>query len=166
MQAIACMCSRWDSCARGTFLALESPRKMSGKAAKVNPPCHISYEFLMPPTFVTLIGTIWLPKQEKWWNMKLTCKCGRPSITIKSWTRQLRVASYSGSRQGILQLLQTWETKTFIKWSFSHNKKLHTSKEVKEFPKLLQRSNSVRDKIHRKSIHRKHISLWPLNWQR
>ena len=32
-------------------------------------------------------------------------------------------------------------------------------KEVKKFPKLLQRSNSVRDKIHMKSIHRKHITL-------
>ena len=134
MQAIA-LCSWWDSCAWGTFLALESPRKASGKAAKVNLPCHISYEFWMPPTFVTLIGSVWLLNQKKWWNTKLTCKCGRPSITVKSWTRQLHVASYSGSRQGILQLLQTWETKT---WSFSHSKKLHASKEVKKFPKLLQ----------------------------
>ena len=143
------LCSWWDSCARGTFLALESPRKVSSKAAKVNLPCHISYKFWMPPTFVTLIGTIWLLNQKKWWNTKLTCKCGRPSITVKSWTRQLHVASYSGSRQGILQLLETWETKT---WSFSHNKKLHASKEVKKFPKLLQRSNSVRDKIHNYEI--------------
>ena len=53
----------------------------------------------------------------------------------------------------MLQLLQTWETKFFIKWPFSGNKKLFTSKEVKEFPKMCQKSNSrsVRDKNHRKS---------------
>ena len=44
-------------------------------------------------------------------------------------------------------------TKSFIKQSFiSHNKTLYASKEIKEFPELLQRSNSVRD-------NRKHIGL-------
>ena len=67
--------------------------------------------------------------------------------------KQLCVASYSGSRQGTLQLLQTSETKTFIKRSFGGNKKLYSSKEVKEFPtKLLKRSNSVIDKNHSTSM--------------
>ena len=40
----------------------------------------------------------------------------------------------------MLQLLQTSETKTFIKRSFGRNKKLYASKEVKEFPtELLKR---------------------------
>ena len=55
------------------------------------------------------------------------------------------------------------ETKTFIKRSFGCNEKLYFSKEVKEFPtKLLQRSNFVIDKNHRKSnagMHRKRIGL-------
>ena len=36
-----------DSCARGTFLGVEAERE--------NPACHISYEFWIPPTFVTLV---------------------------------------------------------------------------------------------------------------
>ena len=63
----------------------------------------------------------------------------------------------------MLQLLQTSETKTFIKRSFGYNEKLYFSKEVKEVPtKLLQRSNFVIDKNHRKSnagMHRKRIGL-------
>ena len=39
-----------------------------------------------------------------------------------------------------------------LKRPFSSNKKLYTSKEVKEFSKMLQRSNSVRHKDHRKSM--------------
>ena len=39
-----------------------------------------------------------------------------------------------------------------LKRPFSGNKKLYTSKEVKEFSKMLQRSNSVRHKDHRKSV--------------
>ena len=65
---------------------------------------------------------------------------------IKTQTKQLHSASNTGSRQGILQLQKTEEPKTFIKWSFSRYKKLNASKEVKEFPKLPQRSNSARDK--------------------
>ena len=53
----------------------------------------------------------------------------------------------------MLQLLQTSETKAFIKRSFGGNKKLYASKEVKEFPtKLLNRSNSVIHKNHRTSM--------------
>ena len=48
-----------------------------------------------------------LPNHEELCNTKLTCKRGRPSVTIKSRTKQLFVESYSGSRQDILQLLQT-----------------------------------------------------------
>ena len=91
------------------------------------------------------------------------------NITVESRTRQLFVESYPGSRQDMLQLLQTWETKFFIKWSFSSNEKLYTSKEVKEFPKMLQRSNSVRDKNHRKSMLEctgNTSASWPLNQQR
>ena len=136
-----------------------------GEAARENPACHISYEFWMPPTFVTLFGTIWLPNYEELWNTKLTCKRARPSITIKSRAK-LFVESFSGSRQNILQLLQTWETKSVIKRSFSRSKKLYASKQVKEFPKMLQRSNSARDKNHRKSMlecTRNTSALWPLN---
>ena len=140
---IISLCSWQDSCARGTFLA-----DRDGKSRLLH---FLLYELCMTPTFVHLVETIWLPNHEEWCNTKLTCKRARPSVTIKSWT-QKHVASYSGTRQGILLLLQTWETKTFIKQSFiSHNKKLYASKEVKEFPKLLQRSHSVRDKNHRKS---------------
>ena len=66
-------------------------------------------------------------------------------------------------------ILQTWEIKFFIKPSFSGNKKLYTSKEVKEFPKMLQKSNSVRDKNHRKSMLEctgNTSASWPLNQQR
>ena len=76
---------------------------------------------------------------------------------------------WSGSRQDILQLLQTWETKSFIKRSFSRNKKLYASKEVKKIPKMLQRSNSVRNKNHRKSMLEctgNTSASWPLNRQR
>ena len=44
----------------------------------------------------------------------------------------------------------------------TRNKKLYTSKEVNEFPKMLERSNSARDKNHRKSnagLCKKHIGL-------
>ena len=98
-------------------------------------------------------------------------KRARPSVTVESWTKQLFVESYSASRQDMLQLLQTWETKFFIKWSFSGNKKLFTSKEVKEFPKMCQKSNfrSVRDKNRRKSMLEctgNTSASWPLNQQR
>ena len=56
-----------------------------------------------------------------------------------------------------------------LKRPFSGNKKLYTSKEVKEFPKMLQRSNSVRDKNHRKSMLEctgNTSASWPLNRQR
>ena len=70
----------------------------------------------------------------------------------------------------MLQLLQTSETQTFIKWSFGRNKKLYASKEVKEFPtKLLKRTNSVVDKNHRKSMLEctgNTLSSLPLNQQR
>ena len=121
--AIACI-------AGGIFVPAE--------AARENPACHISHEFWMPPTFVTLFGTIWLPSYEELCNMKLTWKRARPSITIKSQTKQLFAESFSGSRQDILKLLQTWETKSVIKRSFSRSKKLYASKEVKEFPKMGQ----------------------------
>ena len=44
----------------------------------------------------------------------------------------------------------------------TRNKKLYASKEVKEFPKMLKRSNSARDKNHRKSnagMRKKHMGL-------
>ena len=41
------LCVLRDSCARGTFLGVEAERE--------NPACHISYEFWIPPTFVTLV---------------------------------------------------------------------------------------------------------------
>ena len=44
----------------------------------------------------------------------MTCKRARPSITIKSRTKQQLVESYSGSRRDILQLPQTWETKSLL----------------------------------------------------
>ena len=71
----------------------------------------------------------------------------------------------------MLQLLQTWETKFFIKQSFSGNRKLFTSKEVEEFLKMCQKSNSrsVRDKNHRKSMLEctgNTLASWPLNQQR
>ena len=56
-----------------------------------------------------------------------------------------------------------------IKRPFSGNKKLYTSKEVKEFSKMLQRSNSVRHKDHRKSMLEctgNTSASWPLNRQR
>ena len=86
------------------------------KAARENLACHISYEFWMPPTFVTLFRTkpFWLPSHEELCNTKLTCKRARLSVTVKSRTKQLFIVSYSGSRQGMLQLLQTWETKFSI----------------------------------------------------
>ena len=141
---------------------------VAGEAARENPACHTSYEFWMLPTFVTLFGTIWLPNYEELWNTKLTCKRARLSITIKSWTKQLFVESLWGSRQDILQSLQTWETKSVIKWSFSRSKKLYASKEVKEFPKMLQRSNCARDKNHRKSMLEcaRNTPLWLLNRQK
>ena len=79
----------WDSCARGTFLAAEPPCEVRGEAARVNPACRISYEFWMPPTFVTLFGTIWLTQSWRVVNTKLTCKRARPSVTVKSRTKQL-----------------------------------------------------------------------------
>ena len=139
------------------------------EAARENPACHISHEFWMPPTFVTLFGTIWLPNYEELCNMKLTWKRARQSITIKSQTKQLFAESFSGSRQDILKLLQTLETKSVIKRSFSRSKKLYASKEVKEFPKMLPRSNSARDKNNRKSTlecARNTSVLWPPNRQK
>ena len=56
-----------------------------------------------------------------------------------------------------------------LKRPFSGNKKLYTSKEVKEFSKMLQRSNSVRHKDHRKSMLEctgNTSASWPLNRQR
>ena len=135
-----------------TFFAAKPPCEVSGEAAGENPANHISYEFWMPPTFVTLFGTIWLPNHEELCNRKLTCKRVRPSVKIKSRTKQLFVESYSGFRQDILQWLQTWETNSFIEQSFNRNKKLYASKEDEESPKILQRSNSVKDKNHRKSM--------------
>ena len=102
-------------------------------------------------------------------DMKLTCKRARPRIQSSHEQDLLFVESYSGSRQDMLQFLQTWETKFFIKWMLSGNKKLYTSKEVKEFPKVLHRSNSVRDKNHRKSMLEcpgNTSASWPLNQQR
>ena len=118
------LCSLRESWAWGTFLAAEPPCELSGEAARENPASRTSYEFWMPPTFVTLFGTIWLSNHEELCNTKLTCKWVRPSVTIKSRTKQLFVESYPGSRQDILKLLQTWETKSFIKRSFSRNKKI------------------------------------------
>ena len=115
----------------------------------------------MAPTFVTLFGTIWFPSNEELCNVKLTCKQARPSVTVKSQTKQLFIESCSGSRQSMLQLHQTWQTKFSIKWPFSGNKKLYTSKEVKEFPKMLQRSilSIQRPEEINSGMHRKHISL-------
>ena len=71
----------------------------------------------------------------------------------------------------MLQLLQTWETKFFSKQSFSGNKKLFISKEVEEFLKMCQKSNSrsVRDKNHGKSMLEctgNTSASWPPNQQR
>ena len=123
-----------ESWAWGTFLAAEPPCEVSGEAARENPACRISYDFWMPPTFVILFGTIWLPNHEEFCNKKLTCKWARPSVTIKSRTKQLFVENYSGSRQDILQLLQTWETKSFITRSFSRNKKFLCFKRGQRIP--------------------------------
>ena len=120
----------------------------------------------MPPSFVTLFETIWLPNHEELCNTKPTCKRARPSVTIKWRTKQLFIESYSGSRQG---MLQTWETKFSNKRPFGGNKRLYTPKEVKQFPKTLQRSNSVKDKDHRKSMLEctgNTSASWPLNRQR
>ena len=125
-------------------------------------------KFWMPPTFVTLFGTIWLPNHKELCDTKLGDKQARPSVTINSRTKQLFIESYSGSRQSMLQLLQTWETNFSNKRPFSGNKKLCTSREVKEFPKMLQRSNSVRDKDHRISMLEctgNTSASWPLNRQ-
>ena len=123
-----------ETWASRTFLAAEPPCEESGEAARKNPACRISYEFWIPPTFVSLFGTIWLPNHEEFCNKKLTCKWARPSVTIKSRTKQLFVESYSGSRQDILQLLQTWETKSFIKRSFSRNKNVLCFKRGQRIP--------------------------------
>ena len=61
----------------------------------------------MPPTFVTMLEPFDLIERC---NTKLTKKF-KTYQRIKSWTKQLHVASYSGSRQGTLQLLKI---KTFI----------------------------------------------------
>ena len=95
---------------------------VTGKAARENPACHISYDFWMLPAFVTLVGTLSLPNQEEWCNRKLICKWGRQSITIKSWTKTTTCCKLR-SRQSILKLLQTWETKIFILNSHLNAKK-------------------------------------------
>ena len=156
--------SRLDSCARGTFIGGGSRHARWGGKSRLP---HF-LRVWMPPTFVNLFGTIWLPNHEELCNAKLTCKRDWPSVTIKSRTKQLFVECYLGSRQDILQLLQTWETKSFIKRSLAATVKLYASKEVKEFPKMLQRSNSVRDKNHRKSMLEctgNTSTSWPLNRQ-
>ena len=138
--------SWWDSCARGTFLAAEPPCEVRGEAARVNPACRISYEFWMPPTFGTLFGTIWLTQSwrvvqhetdlqtsQAKRNNQVTNKT---TICWKLFRIQAGFCSYSKlEKQSPL---------------LSRNKKLQ--KEVKEFPKMLQRSNSDRDKNHRKSM--------------
>ena len=124
---------------------------LPGEAARENPVCHISYKFWMPPTFVALFGTIWLPNYEELCNTKLTFKQARPSIKIKSQTKQPFAESFSGSRQDVLQLLQTWETKSIIKWSFTvlAIKSFMLQKRSENSPKKVERSNSARDKNHR-----------------
>ena len=119
----------------------------------------------MPHTFVTLVGTIWSPNQEERCNIYETelqtsqAKRDKPLAENPVTDKTTTCSKLFRIQADILQLLQTEETKTFIKRSFSNNKKLNASKEVKELPKPPQRSNSVRDKNHRKSMHRKHISL-------
>ena len=168
------LCSWQDSGAWGTFLVAEPPCEARVEAARDFR--DLPRGKIRPATFRTsfecwalLTPCLEPSKHEDLCNTKLTWKRARASITVESWTRQLFVESYSGSRQDMLQLLQTWETKFFIKWSFRGNKKLYTSKEVKEFPKMLQRSNSVRDKNHRKSMLEctgNTSASWPLNQQR
>ena len=68
--------SRWvcvaegDSCARVLSWRRrhDVAREASGEAARENPACRISYEFWMPPIFVSSVGTVWLPSQEEWCN--------------------------------------------------------------------------------------------------
>ena len=138
----------WDSCVRGTFSAAEPPCELRGEAARVNPVCRISYEFWMPPTFVTLFGTIWSPNHEELCNTKLTCKRARPSVTIKSRTKQLSCWKLFRIQAGFCSYSKLEKQNPLL----SRNKKLYASKEVKEFPKMLQRSNSDRYKNHRKSM--------------
>ena len=142
------LCNWWDSCAWGTFLAAEPPCELRDEAARVNPACRISYEFWMPPTFVTLFGTIWSPNHEELCNTKLTCKRARPSVTIKSRTKQLSCWKLFRIQAGFCSYSKLEKQNPLL----SRNKKLYASKEVKEFPKMLQRSNSDRDKNHRKSM--------------
>ena len=69
------------------------------------------------------------------WKALSSYKRAEPSRTIKSGTKKLFVECFSGSRQDILQLLQTWET-------ISRNKSFYVSKEVKEFTKILLRQKA------------------------
>ena len=142
-----------------------------GEAARENPVYHISYKFWMPPTFVTLFGTIWLPNYEELCNTKLTCKRARPSITIKSQTEQPFAESFSGSRQDILQLLQTWETKSVTKRSFTvlAIKSFMLQKRSKNFLTCLRGQILPGTKTTGNQMlecARNTSALWPLNQQK
>ena len=72
-----------------------------------------------------------------------------------SQTKQIHVASYSGSRQDSYSNLKKPTTNKLLSGYFAVIRSLYNaSKEFKEFLNLLQRSNSVRDKNRRKSMHR------------
>ena len=151
---------------KGSQEVFSRAAKPSGKIL----PATFLMSFECCPLLSPCLEPFWLLSHEEFCNRKLTCKRARPSITVKSRTKQLFIESYSGSRQGMMQLLQTWGTKFSINGHFfSGNKKQYTSNEVKEFPKMHQRSNSVRDKDNRKSMLEcigNTSASWPLNRQR
>ena len=69
----------------------------------------------MPPTFVTLFGTIWLTQSWRVVQHETdlqTSQAKRNSQVTNKTTIVLKVIQDPGR---ILQLLQTWETKSFIK---------------------------------------------------
>ena len=125
-------------CARGTFLAEErdAAREGSGEAASENPACRISYEFWMPPIFVSSVGTVWLPSQEegcnRYWSDPQTSQAKRNNQVTDRNNYMLQVIQDPG--RVLSSYSKFLETKTSIQRWFSHSKKLYASKEVKRSP--------------------------------
>ena len=109
---------------------------LGGGGARENPACRISYEFWMPPIFVSSVGTVWLPSQEEWcyryWSDPQTSQAKRNNQVTDRNNYMLQVIQDPG------RVLSTYskflETKTSIQRWFSHSKKLYASKEVKKVP--------------------------------
>ena len=142
----------------------DAAREASGEAARENSACRISYEFWMPPIFVSSVGTVWLPSQEEWcnryWSDPQTSQAKRNNQVTDRNNYMLQVIQDPG--RVLSSYSKFLETKTSIQRWFSHNKKLYASKEVKRSPLNCFRGQilSENKKPHESNpgMPRKHIS--------